>query len=59
MSGDQFYQTVALEEEWRAALEAREIERANEILAEMRAARDEEFREELESRFPILKGWSK
>jgi hypothetical protein len=34
--------------------EEEDTERANELAA---LARDEDFREELELRFPILKGW--
>jgi hypothetical protein len=59
----QFYSTVQLRQEWdeelAAELEARRIEAANEILAEMRAQRDEEFIEGLEEKYPILKGWTK
>lgn len=39
-------------EEIEAQLEAEELQRANEL------ARDEQFRAELEDRFPILKGWA-
>jgi hypothetical protein len=56
MSHDQFYQTFQLGEQWQAEQEAREIEQANRLAAEA-AARDKEFREQLEDQFPILKGW--
>jgi hypothetical protein len=56
MSHDQFYQTFQLGEQWQAEQEAREIEQANRLAAEA-AARDKEFREQLEEQFPILKGW--
>jgi hypothetical protein len=39
--------------QWQEA-EEDEIDRAN---AEAAEARDEQFRQELEERFPILKGW--
>jgi hypothetical protein len=56
VSQGQFHQTVEQQNE-RMFLEEREakrIERANEILAEMR---DEQFREHIEEKFPYLKGW--
>jgi hypothetical protein len=53
----QFVQTVQQQErELAEEVEARRIETANEILFEM-SERDKEFREELESKYPILKGW--
>jgi hypothetical protein len=61
MSQDRYHAEVGSEEEreWLYELEARRIEDANTVLQEIAAARDADFREELESRFPILKGWSK
>ena len=55
MSQAQFYQQ---KQQW-AELddEAERIERANAALQEMTAARDEEFRKEIEAKYPILKGW--
>jgi sulfite reductase beta subunit-like hemoprotein len=55
VSQAQYEQTVAAQERFeyeQARLEAR----ANELLA---AARDDTFREELEEKYPILKGWTK
>jgi hypothetical protein len=62
MSADQYWQTVGQWAEAEAAqeLEARRIERANEVLQEMAEAREREEAEyiaSLESKFPILKGW--
>jgi hypothetical protein len=45
------------QEEWLYEIEARRIEDANEVLHEMAAVRDEEFRAEIEAKYPILKGW--
>jgi hypothetical protein len=58
MSHQQYAQTVEqqLERAGREEAEAKQIERANELLFEM-SERDKEFREELESKYPILKGW--
>jgi hypothetical protein len=42
---------------FREEIEAREIERANEILLEMRANRDDEFIEQLAEKFPQLRAW--
>jgi hypothetical protein len=59
MDAIQYWQQVGQGEEeqaWLAELEAKRIEQANLVLQEI-AARDEEFREELEDKFPILKGW--
>jgi hypothetical protein len=56
MSGEWFAQ-VGQQEEWLYEAEARRIEDANEVLREMSAARDEEFRAEIEAKYPILKGW--
>lgn len=57
----QWYQTVGqqqereLREEYEQALLA---ERANRAIDEHAAmSKDEEFRQELEARFPYLKGW--
>jgi hypothetical protein len=57
-----FYSTVQLRQEWdeelAAEIEARRIEAANEALQEMAAARDAEFREQLESKYPqLLAAW--
>jgi hypothetical protein len=57
MSHQQDAQTV---EQWnermfREEIEARQIEDANEILQEMRANRDDEYREELEAKYPQIK----
>lgn len=41
-------------EELEAQMEADEIERVNALADQ---ARDEQFREELEAKFPLLKGW--
>jgi hypothetical protein len=57
MSQIQYEQTVELEQAWREEIEAREIERANEVLAEMRASRDDEFAASLADKFPILRAW--
>jgi alpha-D-ribose 1-methylphosphonate 5-triphosphate synthase subunit PhnG len=57
MTQAQFIQTVELEQAWREEIEAREIERANEVLAEMRASRDEEFAASLVELFPMLRAW--
>lgn len=57
MSAIQWAQTVEAERAFREELEAREIEDANEILAEMQASRDDEFRAALEEKFPILRAW--
>jgi hypothetical protein len=45
------------EREWLYGIEARKLEDANTVLQEIAAARDETFREELETLYPILKGW--
>ena len=55
MSQQQWAQTVEAERAFREEMEAREIETANEILAEMRASRDDEFREEIEEKYPQIK----
>jgi hypothetical protein len=57
MSQQQYHAEVGSEEEWLYELEARRIEDANTVLQEIAAARDETFREELETLYPILKGW--
>jgi hypothetical protein len=61
VSHQQFYSTVQLRQEWdeelAAEIEARRIETANEILLEMRASLDDEFRQQLESKHPILRAW--
>lgn len=57
MSAIQWYQTVEAERAFREELEAREIETANEILAEMRASRDDEFAEQLAEKYPQLRAW--
>jgi hypothetical protein len=57
MDAIQFWQQSGQEEEWLYELEARRIEDANTVLQEIAAARDETFREELETLYPILKGW--
>jgi hypothetical protein len=56
MSG-QWYAQVGQLEEWLYEEEARRIEDVNETLREMSAARDEEFRRELEAKFPELRAW--
>jgi hypothetical protein len=56
MDAIQFWQQSGQEEEWLYELEARRIEDANTVLQEI-AERDERFREELEARFPLLRGW--
>ena len=56
MSGEQFYQTVELQQVWQEE-EAKRIERANEALAEINATRDEEFRREIEAKYPNLRSW--
>jgi hypothetical protein len=56
MSGEWFAQ-VGQQEEWLYEAEARRIEDANEVLREMSAARDEEFKRELMAKYPILKTW--
>lgn len=60
MSEIQHAQTVELERAWREEIEAREIERANEILAEMKASRgdeDDRFIESLAEKYPSLRAW--
>jgi len=57
MNHQQFYEQCQREQQWREEKDAKEVERANEILAEMAAARDAEFIEQLEQKFPGLKGW--
>jgi hypothetical protein len=59
MSQQQYHAEVGSEEEreWLYELEARRIEDANAVLEEIAASRDEEFREELETLYPSLKGW--
>jgi hypothetical protein len=56
VSGEQFYQTVELQQVWQEE-EAKRIERANEALAEINATRDEEFRREIEAKYPNLRSW--
>jgi hypothetical protein len=56
-SSQQFYEQVQREEEWLYEAEARRVEDANAELREISAARDEEFRAEIEAKYPILKGW--
>ena len=56
MSAIQWYQTVEAERAFREELEAREIETANELIAESQASRaDVEFIERMESLYPQLK----
>jgi hypothetical protein len=50
-----YYEQVARREEFEYERASKEIERANDILSEM--ARDDEFREVLSEKYPILKGW--
>jgi hypothetical protein len=62
MSQQQYHAEVGSEEEreWLYELEARRIEDANTVLQEIAAARqDYEFIEQLEAKYPGLKGWSK
>jgi hypothetical protein len=57
MSAIQWHQTVEAERAFREEIEARQVEDANEILAEMRASRDDEFAEQLAEKFPQLRAW--
>ena len=56
MSQQQWLSTVAAEQAFREELEAREIETANELIAESQASRaDVEFIERMESLYPQLR----
>jgi hypothetical protein len=59
MSQLQWYAQVGqhLEQEGRYEIEARRIEDANAILQEISERKDEEFRAELESKYPMLRAW--
>lgn len=61
MSQQQHYAQVQQWQELEAAgkeeAEWRRIEDANLALQEIAAARDEEFRKELEAKYPILRSW--
>jgi hypothetical protein len=58
MDAIQFWQQSGQEEEWLYELEARRIEDANTVLQEIAASRqDYEFIEQLEAKYPGLRGW--